>query len=175
MKWQFWIDRGGTFTDIVARRPDGTTSHREDAVGESRSSTATRRWRASASCWASRPASRCRPSRSRCVKMGTTVATNALLERKGERTLLVTTRGFRDAPAHRLPGASAICSTATCCCRTCSTRPWSRSTSAWSPTAQSIRALDEAAVRTRYAGGLRSRHPHRRDRVHARLSLRHGP
>jgi 5-oxoprolinase (ATP-hydrolysing) len=56
-----------------------------------------RLWRAFATCWGWRRASRSRPTLVECVKMGTTVATNALLERKGEPTLLVTTRGFRDA------------------------------------------------------------------------------
>lgn len=94
--WQFWIDRGGTFTDIVARRPDGSiTTHKllsehpefyRDAVvhgirellgiAEDESISA---------------------GRIEAVKMGTTVATNALLERKGDRTLLLITRGFADA------------------------------------------------------------------------------
>ncbi len=94
--WQFWIDRGGTFTDIVARRPDGLVvthkllsenpEHYEDAAlqgirdllgvatGEAIPAAAVA-----------------------AVKMGTTVATNALLERKGDRTALLTTRGFADA------------------------------------------------------------------------------
>ncbi|MFE7158424.1 hydantoinase B/oxoprolinase family protein [Streptomyces sp. NPDC057636] len=92
--WQFWIDRGGTFTDVVARHPDGRllthkllsdnpTRYRDPAVAaiselldsEGESGHA----------------------RVDSVRMGTTVATNALLERKGERTALVVTRGFRDA------------------------------------------------------------------------------
>ncbi len=56
-----------------------------------------RLWRASATCWALQPGEPVTPQLVECVKMGTTVATNALLERKGEPTLLVTTRGFRDA------------------------------------------------------------------------------
>src|SRR5215510_7547127 len=94
--WEFWIDRGGTFTDIVGRRPDGALlahkllsenpeAYRDAAVagichllglkhGEPIPSGAIG-----------------------AVKMGTTVATNALLERKGERTLLIITKGFRDA------------------------------------------------------------------------------
>ena len=95
-RWQFWIDRGGTFTDIVARRPDGTLAtakllsenpeQYEDAAVEG-----IRRLLGVA------PG---QPIPAECieaVKMGTTVATNALLERKGERVLLVVTRGFRDA------------------------------------------------------------------------------
>ncbi len=89
--WQFWVDRGGTFTDIVARRPDGRLlthkllsenpgRYRDAAVAGIRALLGTAD---NASVEA--------------VRMGTTVATNALLERKGERTLLVITRGFGDA------------------------------------------------------------------------------
>ncbi|MEO0359227.1 MAG: hydantoinase/oxoprolinase N-terminal domain-containing protein, partial [Pseudomonadota bacterium] len=94
MAWEFWIDRGGTFTDIVARHPDGALStHKllsenperypdaavqgiKDILGDAglgQTSIAA-------------------------VKMGTTVATNALLERKGARVLLMITKGFRDLP-----------------------------------------------------------------------------
>ncbi|MFI6349781.1 hydantoinase B/oxoprolinase family protein [Streptomyces sp. NPDC050560] len=95
--WQFWIDRGGTFTDIVARRPDGTlvthkllserpTRYSDAAVQGIRDILAADGVEAAPG-----------PGLVDSVRMGTTVATNALLERKGERTLLVTTRGFRDA------------------------------------------------------------------------------
>ncbi|MHA5053556.1 hydantoinase B/oxoprolinase family protein [Streptomyces sp. SD15] len=98
--WQFWVDRGGTFTDIVARRPDGRllthkllsdnpARYRDAAVAGVRDLLAE----------GGRGAGRADGERGRieAVRMGTTVATNALLERKGERTLLVVTRGFRDA------------------------------------------------------------------------------
>ncbi|MGH7153774.1 MAG: hydantoinase/oxoprolinase family protein, partial [Acetobacteraceae bacterium] len=93
--WQFWIDRGGTFTDIVARAPDGTLSthkllsdnparYRDAAIAGIRSVLGV-------------PAdSRIPPGMVDSVKMGTTVATNALLERAGERTLLVVNRGLAD-------------------------------------------------------------------------------
>ncbi|HSV52735.1 MAG TPA: hydantoinase B/oxoprolinase family protein [Burkholderiaceae bacterium] len=99
-RWQFWIDRGGTFTDVVGRRPqaDGSFTlvthkllsenpeqYRDAAVAGIRYLLGLK---------AGEPVT---PAQVECVKMGTTVATNALLERKGERTLLVTTRGFRDA------------------------------------------------------------------------------
>jgi 5-oxoprolinase (ATP-hydrolysing) len=95
-RWQFWIDRGGTFTDIVGRRPDGSLvthkllsenpdQYRDAAVAGIRHLLGLK---------AGEPIT---PEQVECVKMGTTVATNALLERKGEPTLLVTTRGFRDA------------------------------------------------------------------------------
>jgi 5-oxoprolinase (ATP-hydrolysing) len=94
--WDFWIDRGGTFTDIVGRRPDGhliahkllsenPEAYRDAAVQGIRDLLGLK------------PGEAIPPGRIGAVKMGTTVATNALLERKGERTLLVTTKGFRDA------------------------------------------------------------------------------
>ncbi|MGY4830173.1 hydantoinase B/oxoprolinase family protein [Sphaerotilaceae bacterium SBD11-9] len=95
-RWQFWIDRGGTFTDVVGKRPDGSLvthkllsenpeQYRDAAVAGIRHLLGLK---------ANEPIL---PTQVECVKMGTTVATNALLERKGERTLLVTTQGFRDA------------------------------------------------------------------------------
>ncbi|MCD9877265.1 hydantoinase B/oxoprolinase family protein [Streptomyces guryensis] len=88
--WQFWVDRGGTFTDIVARRPDGRLlTHKLLSENPARYSDA-----AVAGVRELLDGSR---DPIEAVRMGTTVATNALLERKGERTLLVVTRGFRDA------------------------------------------------------------------------------
>ncbi len=95
-RWSFWIDRGGTFTDIVARRPDGTLeaakllSENPEAYTDA-ALEGIRRF-LGVPTEAPIPADRIE-----AVKMGTTVATNALLERKGERTLLVVTSGFRDA------------------------------------------------------------------------------
>lgn len=95
-RWQFWIDRGGTFTDIVARRPDGKL-----VVHKLLSENPDR--------YADAPIQGIRdllglsegepiPAEViEAVKMGTTVATNALLERKGDRVLLLITQGFRDA------------------------------------------------------------------------------
>jgi 5-oxoprolinase (ATP-hydrolysing) len=95
-RWQFWIDRGGTFTDVVGKRPDGSLvthkllsenpeQYRDAAVAGIRHLLGLK---------AGEPVT---PEQVECVKMGTTVATNALLERKGEATLLVTTQGFGDA------------------------------------------------------------------------------
>jgi len=99
-RWQFWIDRGGTFTDVVGRKPltDGTYAlvthkllsenpeqYKDAAVAGIRHLLGLK------------PGEPVTPEQVECVKMGTTVATNALLERKGEPTLLVTTQGFRDA------------------------------------------------------------------------------
>ncbi|WP_294766727.1 hydantoinase B/oxoprolinase family protein [uncultured Rhodoferax sp.] len=94
--WQFWIDRGGTFTDIVGKRPDGTlVTHKLLSENpEQYKDAAVAGIRHLLGLHKGEPVT---PDRVACVKMGTTVATNALLERKGEPTLLVTTRGFRDA------------------------------------------------------------------------------
>src|SRR6267154_6532640 len=93
--WQFWIDRGGTFTDIVARRSDGTLAthkllsdnperYRDAAVHGIRELLGLA------------PNAPIPAGAIDAVKMGTTVATNALLERKGDRIVLAVTRGFRD-------------------------------------------------------------------------------
>ena len=94
--WQFWVDRGGTFTDVVARRPDGglvthkllsdnPEQYRDAALQGIRNLLGL-------AADAALPAGAID-----AVKMGTTVATNALLERTGERTLLIITKGFADA------------------------------------------------------------------------------
>ncbi|HEV8315531.1 MAG TPA: hydantoinase/oxoprolinase N-terminal domain-containing protein, partial [Burkholderiaceae bacterium] len=96
VRWQFWIDRGGTFTDLVGRAPDGSLrtlkllsenpeQYRDAAVEGIRRLLNLK------------PGQAITSDLVECVKMGTTVATNALLERKGDRTVLVTTKGFRDA------------------------------------------------------------------------------
>ena len=95
-KWEFWIDRGGTFTDVVARDPDGRVVAKK-LLSENPEHYPDAALQGIRDCLGV-PAGEPIPSgRIAAVKMGTTVATNALLERKGDRTLLVTTRGFRDA------------------------------------------------------------------------------
>ncbi|MCA1327096.1 hydantoinase B/oxoprolinase family protein [Herbaspirillum sp. alder98] len=95
-RWQFWIDRGGTFTDIVARRPDGRLlTHK--LLSEN-----PEQYKDAAVAGIKRllgltPEQAITPELVEAVKMGTTVATNALLERKGDPTVLLITRGFRDA------------------------------------------------------------------------------
>ena len=95
-RWDFWIDRGGTFTDIVARRPDGRLiahkllsdnprAYRDAAVAGIRQLLGLE------------PAEKIPAEKIGQVRLGTTVATNALLERTGEPTVLVITRGFGDA------------------------------------------------------------------------------
>src|SRR5438876_9798295 len=95
-QWDFWIDRGGTFTDVVGRRPDGTlTAHKLLSENpEAYRDAAVQGIRDLLGLAKGEPIP---AGRVGAVKMGTTVATNALLERKGERTLLLTTKGFRDA------------------------------------------------------------------------------
>ena len=95
-RWQFWIDRGGTFTDIVARKPDGSlTTHKLLSENPERySDAAVHGIRDLLGLKADEHPT---AEQTEVVKMGTTVATNALLERKGERTLLVITKGFHDA------------------------------------------------------------------------------
>src|SRR5580765_5665844 len=95
-RWQFWIDRGGTFTDIVGRRPDGTlVTHK--LLSEHPERYADAAVAGIRHLLGLAPGAPVTPEQVESVKMGTTVATNALLERKGEPTLLVITRGFRDA------------------------------------------------------------------------------
>jgi 5-oxoprolinase (ATP-hydrolysing) len=94
--WQFWIDRGGTFTDVIGKKPDGTLvthkllsdnpeQYKDAAVAGIRYLLGLKNGEVVT------------PELVECVKMGTTVATNALLERKGEPTVLVISQGFRDA------------------------------------------------------------------------------
>jgi 5-oxoprolinase (ATP-hydrolysing) len=94
--WEFWIDRGGTFTDVIGRRPDGKLvthkllSENPEAYGDA-AVAGIRHLLGLA------PGEPIPSRRISAVKMGTTIATNALLERKGERTLLLITKGFGDA------------------------------------------------------------------------------
>src|SRR5689334_2985822 len=94
--WDFWIDRGGTFTDVIGRRPDGSLQAHKllSENPEAYADAAVQGIRDLLGLKAGEPIP---AGRVGAVKMGTTVATNALLERKGERTLLLITRGFRDA------------------------------------------------------------------------------
>ncbi len=93
--WDFWIDRGGTFTDVIARAPDGGLRARKllSENPEAYPDAAVQGIRHHLGLRAGDPIPAGVIGE---VRMGTTVATNALLERKGERTLLVVTRGFRD-------------------------------------------------------------------------------
>src|ERR1700721_3513480 len=95
-RWQFWIDRGGTFTDVVGCEPDGTL-HTHKLLSENPSQYPDAAVEGIRRLLGLAPGESITAQRVACVKMGTTVATNALLERKGERTVLVITRGFRDA------------------------------------------------------------------------------
>jgi 5-oxoprolinase (ATP-hydrolysing) len=94
--WEFWIDRGGTFTDVIGRRPDGAlTTHK--LLSENPEAYRDAAVHGIRHLLGLKPGEAIPSQGIAAVKMGTTVATNALLERKGDRTLLLITRGFRDA------------------------------------------------------------------------------
>ena len=93
--WSFWIDRGGTFTDVIGRTPDGAVKTLKlPSISDRYADAAVEAMRRLLGAEAGDPFPTARVA---AIKMGTTVATNALLERKGARTLLVTTEGFGDA------------------------------------------------------------------------------
>ncbi len=95
-RWQFWIDRGGTFTDFVAQKPDGAlVTHKLLSENPERYEDAA--LQGIRDLLGIEAAGEIPADAIETVKMGTTVATNALLERKGDRTILLITRGFRDA------------------------------------------------------------------------------
>nr|WP_199899728.1 hydantoinase B/oxoprolinase family protein [Sneathiella glossodoripedis] len=94
--WQFWVDRGGTFTDIVAKKPDGSLlSHK--LLSENPEQYKDAAVQGIRDLLGLKPGDPIPENTVRYVKMGTTVATNALLERAGDRTVYVTTKGFGDA------------------------------------------------------------------------------
>src|SRR5258708_27172729 len=94
--WEFWIDRGGTFTDVIGRRPDGTlVAHK--LLSENPEAYRDAAVQGMRDLLSLAPGAPIPPGLIGAVEMGTTVATNALLERKGERMLLPPTRGFPDA------------------------------------------------------------------------------
>ncbi|WP_240611099.1 hydantoinase B/oxoprolinase family protein [Oceaniglobus ichthyenteri] len=94
-KWQFWVDRGGTFTDIVAQTPKGELlTHK--LLSENPEVYADAAVHGIKTLLGMARDCAIAPGQISAVKMGTTVATNALLERKGERTLLLITKGLRD-------------------------------------------------------------------------------
>ena len=105
-RWEFWVDRGGTFTDVVARRPDGSLlTHKLLSDNPARyPDAAVAGIRTLLGLAPDEPVP---AERIEAVRMGTTVATNALLERTGEPTVLVVTRGFARRPADRLPEPAA--------------------------------------------------------------------
>ena len=95
-KWQFWIDRGGTFTDIVAKHPNGTIiTHK--LLSENPEQYQDAAIQGIRDLWELTPSEPIPEGEIAAVKMGTTVATNALLEHKGDRTVLAITQGFKDA------------------------------------------------------------------------------
>src|SRR3954469_5429943 len=95
-RWDFWIDRGGTFTDVVGRRPDGSLAAHK-LLSDNPEAYADAAVQGIRDLLELTPGQPIPPGRIGAIKMGTTVATNALLERKGARTLLLITKGFGDA------------------------------------------------------------------------------
>ncbi|BCH24085.1 hydantoinase B/oxoprolinase family protein [Mesorhizobium sp. L-8-3] len=95
-KWDFWIDRGGTFTDVIGRDPEGRL-HPRKLLSENPEAYRDAAIQGIRDLLGLAPGEPVPPQRVGDVKMGTTVATNALLERKGDRVLLLVSRGFRDA------------------------------------------------------------------------------
>lgn len=95
-KWDFWIDRGGTFTDVIGRDPQGGL-HPRKLLSENPEAYADAAIQGIRDLLGLQPGARIPSGLIGDIKMGTTVATNALLERKGDRVLLLITKGFRDA------------------------------------------------------------------------------
>ena len=94
-QWRFWIDRGGTFTDVIGQAPDGSeTSLKLLSTSPAYADAAVEAMRR---LLGAAPGAPFPADRVGAIKMGTTVATNALLERRGARTLFVATEGFADA------------------------------------------------------------------------------
>jgi 5-oxoprolinase (ATP-hydrolysing) len=160
-KWQFWVDRGGTFTDVVGRARRRAAHHQASVRGPG-PLLPTPRSRGSG---ASRPAM---DATIESVKMGTTVATNALLERKGARVLLLMTEGFGDLlriGTQRGPACSIWKSALPELLYEMSPKCPDAST----PTGAEIAPLDEGGPPWRAATRLCCRHPLRRHRLHAFL------
>ena len=95
MSWQFWVDRGGTFTDIVAKSPDGNLRTHK-LLSENPEAYKDAAVQGIRELLGLKPGDAIPQGAIEAVKMGTTVATNALLERKGDRTVLLINKGMRD-------------------------------------------------------------------------------
>ncbi len=167
--WEFWIDRGGTFTDVVARRPDGSlVTHKLLSENPERYPDAA--VHGIRELLGLSPGAPIPPGVVDAVKMGTTVATNALLERKGERTALVITRGFADALRIAYQNRPKLF-----------VRKIELPTLLYERVievderigarGEIVRPLDLASVRRELAAARESGHRRRRDRPDARLSL----
>ena len=95
-KWDFWIDRGGTFTDVIGRDPKGNL-HPRKLLSENPEAYSDAAIQGIRDLLGLKPGAKVPAGKIGDIRMGTTVATNALLERKGDRVLLLITKGFRDA------------------------------------------------------------------------------
>ena len=131
--WTFWIDRGGTFTDVIGRGPDGAS--RTVKLSSASGAYADAAVEAMRRVLGARPGDPFPAGRVDAVKMGTTVATNALLERTGAKTLLVTTAGFADALVIGDQTRPSLFASRYRQARGPCMRAWSKPTSGWPPTA----------------------------------------
>ena len=168
--WDFWIDRGGTFTDVIGRAARRHARRATSCCRRIPRPIATPRSQGIRDLLGLASGEPIPAGRIGAVKMGTTVATNALLERKGERTLLLITRGFRDAlqigyQARPKIFAKHIVKPEMLYERVVEVDERVRADGTVE------RALDLAAVRAALATRAGRRHRRRRHRLHARLSL----
>ena len=168
--WQFWIDRGGTFTDIVARASGRDDCPLTSCCRKTLNATRTPPSPASGRCSAWRRTQPIPPGQIEAVKMGTTVATNALLERKGDRTLLLVNRGFADALRIGNQARPRLFDLAI----TLPTMLYERVEEIGGRVdvdGTEIEALDEAARPHRAGRGARGRHQRLRDRADACMEI----
>ena len=94
-QWQFWVDRGGTFTDIIAKAPNGVL-HTKKLLSENPEAYEDAALHGIRDFLGLKKSDPIPQEKIKTVKMGTTVATNALLEKKGDATILVITQGLKD-------------------------------------------------------------------------------
>ena len=167
--WQFWIDRGGTFTDVVARAPDGeiVTNKLLSQNPERYRDAAVQGIREVLGLVAGAPIP---AERIEAVKMGTTVATNALLERKGDRVVLAITKGFADALRIGYQNRPKLFARHIVLPEMLYERVIEIDERV-DAQGRVLTPLDEEAARMALAGRVRRRHPRGRHRLHARLSL----
>ena len=166
-RWEFWIDRGGTFTDVVGRDPDGRLVSRKllshDPGRYRDAAVAGIRLLLGLAPGEPVPADRVAG-----VKMGTTVATNALLERRGEPTVLVITEGFRDALRIAYQNRPRLFDRRILLPEAVYDRV-DRGPRAHRRPGGTVKALDRAAVAERLRAAARGRTAQRGRRPHARL------
>ena len=167
--WDFWIDRGGTFTDIIGRSPDGAL-HPRKLLSENPEAYRDAAIQGIRDLLGLQPGEPIPAGLIGEIKMGTTVATNALLERKGDRVLLLITKGFATrcaSPTRRGPTSSPRRSSFPSSFTSAS----SRSRSACAPTVRSKRCSTSLRLEPAIEQAKAGRHRRRRDRLHACLEI----